>query len=469
MRRVGDVQALMSTRRWIILPIESNVRELHARTLLAAAAAERGFGTIIVRAAELAWLLPALPPSVLLYMSAVFPDVFDQAREHRHVPTALDEEGLVRRGGDDYTRRRLPSGSLDRCARFFAWGEDHRRVVVSVAPQLSSRIVPVGNPRVDLLRAPLRSIYQHEVAALQANYGRFVLFNSNFGTFNHQLGAEARIQEWRARRWSESEHTEKLLWRTIDFQRAMFEEFVSLIQALTDALPEDVRVIVRPHPAERQDTWRDRLADLEHVRVIHEGPVIPWLLACEALIHNSCTTGIEADLLGRPSFAYLPIRDELAESALPNRVGSPFTDQVDIIRATIEVASAVRRNAVEAPTPLLFRHISNLDGRLASDAIIDEFDAVAPDASEFGNPVFTRQRVRWGRAVLQARSLASGVRRRRLRQEREGASYLRRASPGISCVEVTEVLDALARVTGRFREVQAASVAPDVVIVGRPP
>ena len=38
---------LSKPRRWLLLPIETKAREFHAKTLLAAAAAERGFDVLL--------------------------------------------------------------------------------------------------------------------------------------------------------------------------------------------------------------------------------------------------------------------------------------------------------------------------------------------------------------------------------------------------------------------------------------
>ena len=61
----------------------------------------------------------------------------------------------------------------------------------------------------------------------------------------------------------------------------------------------DHQIIIRPHPSESHDPWRQLAAELPNVSVVYEGNVAEWLLAAELLIHNNCTTGVEAYLLGR--------------------------------------------------------------------------------------------------------------------------------------------------------------------------
>ena len=80
----------------------------------------------------------------------------------------------------------------------------------------------------------------------------------------------------------------------------------------------DYQIIIRPHPSESHDPWQRLAAELPNVSVIYEGNVAEWLLAANLLIHNNCTTGVEAYLLGRAAIAYSAFRDEAYDLFLPN-------------------------------------------------------------------------------------------------------------------------------------------------------
>ncbi|WP_257144320.1 hypothetical protein [Bacillus pseudomycoides] len=54
--------------------------------------------------------------------------------------------------------------------------------------------------------------------------------------------------------------------------------------------------------------------------VAHDGNVVMWILASKVVIHNRCTTGIEALLLDKPVIAYMPINYEKEKKYLPNAV-----------------------------------------------------------------------------------------------------------------------------------------------------
>ena len=70
-----------------------------------------------------------------------------------------------------------------------------------------------------------------------------------------------------------------------------------MLPEIAEAFP-DMRIVVRPHPVEKHAAWEEIAARHDNVELAQEGNVLPWLLAARALIHNGCTTGVEAYGLG---------------------------------------------------------------------------------------------------------------------------------------------------------------------------
>jgi len=75
-----------------------------------------------------------------------------------------------------------------------------------------------------------------------------------------------------------------------DHKQAIFDKFQQLIPALEKEFPE-YNIVVRPHPTENQEIYRNIAARCSRVRVTNEGNVVPWLMATQAVIHNGCPTG----------------------------------------------------------------------------------------------------------------------------------------------------------------------------------
>jgi hypothetical protein len=66
--------------------------------------------------------------------------------------------------------------------------------------------------------------------------------------------------------------------------------------------------------------------------VRHEGDVLPWIRGAKAVIHNSCTTGIESALIGTPVISYRPIVNKEYDHELPNTVSKEVFDYEDLYK-----------------------------------------------------------------------------------------------------------------------------------------
>ena len=105
-----------------------------------------------------------------------------------------------------------------------------------------------------------------------------------------------------------------------DHKQAIFEHFQKMIPALERAFP-DVTIVVRPHQVESQDTYLQIANGCQRVQVTNKGNVVPWLMACKAVILNGCTTSVEAYAMGVPAISYRAVvNDEydLGFYRLPN-------------------------------------------------------------------------------------------------------------------------------------------------------
>lgn len=83
-------------------------------------------------------------------------------------------------------------------------------------------------------------------------------------------------------------------------------------------------VIIRPHPTESVAWWQRETRQLDNVHVEPHGDLTPWLLAADAVLHNSCTSGIQAAASGVPVIAFGEEAADLAgECSVPNDVSVP--------------------------------------------------------------------------------------------------------------------------------------------------
>ncbi len=436
------------TKPWLILPMETKAREFHAKTLLAATAAARGYDVLLGEQNALLAQLPHLPRGLYLDKSVARTKLahFRKLHELGFKIGAWCEEGLVYRDRDAYLRERVHVENLEMTERFFAWGPVQAADMAIKSGDAAQRIVQTGNARGDMLRPELRGLYEAETAACRSTHGPYLLINTNFSRYNHYLGYDSWIEGLKQRGTLTTVEQEQFYFAWRDFLGEIHHGFMDVLPALSAAFP-DYRIIVRPHPSEDARPWQEAAQPLSNVSVIGEGPVVPWLLGAEAVIHNSCTTGLEAHLLGKPVLAYRPSTSETYDSPLPNAVSRNAYDRTELIAAT---EACLAGDEGQTKPSAARDYLSALDGPLAVERIVDAIDDIGLQAHTLaggGTSALARMGSRWATALRPAA--------RRVLRGAKASGYVKQKFPGIDIAEVRTVLTDLQKALSRFEDVRA--------------
>jgi hypothetical protein len=158
-----------------------------------------------------------------------------------------------------------------------------------------------------------------------------------------------------------------------DHKEAVFRDFQQLIPALEKAFPQ-YTIIVRPHPTENQEIYHQIAAQCQRVQVTNEGNVVPWLMATRAVIHNGCTTGVEAYVMRVPAISYRKTVNDYYDYGfyqLPNRLSHQCFDFAEL-RDTLGkiLAGEIGAAGGEEREALVSHHLAALDGPLACERIV---------------------------------------------------------------------------------------------------
>lgn len=437
----------------LLVPVESQVRELDAKLLLSCVAAERGFPVVIGSRAYLHYRVPFLSRGVYLAksMRSLSDRMFRLLHGLGHEIVAWDEEGLVRFPSEDYYRRRISEAAFRRVALLFAWGADDARMFAHFPGYHGAPIHVTGNPRIDLMRQELRPCFAAAVQQLRDRFGSFILVNTNFGFVNNFVPGLNLVQ-------AGPHGTRKLgpnaMGMTSEFAEGMaahkqtlFEGFQEMVSALSRAFP-DRAIVVRPHPAERHDPWLAIAEDHKRVHVVNEGNVIPWLLAARVLLHNGCTTAVEAGVLGVPAIAYQPVRSDEFDFPLPNSLShrAESSDQVkEIVAAVLD--GRIGPLDEERRVPILRRHLASLDGPLASERIVDVLVRAGYAAGRPPRPSPGRLARAWLAANVRTGKKLLNMRRH---NHRNSAAFHAHRFPGVGADALRERIADFGAALGRF-------------------
>ncbi|WP_272480005.1 surface carbohydrate biosynthesis protein [Aquibacillus koreensis] len=290
----------------IYLPVEVKVRELDAKLLLAYYAAKNGF-LVVIGDHEMVEIATGKFKQGIFF-SKGYPHgfrkrVITSAINNGHTVVELDEEGLIM-NRKRYLRDRMKKDMLQLVTHEYCWGGNQKDIIIDAYPEYREKCHVVGNPRFDLLKPKFRDIYNDDAENIKQLHGDFVLINTRFSQYNSANGKKENVH---------FRHIKKL-----------FYYFIEMIKNICEKFP-DLNFIVRPHPGEDFSSYRKALSQYKNVHVIHEGNIIKWILASRVIIHNGCTSGIEAFLLGKPVISYVPITTNKIESNLPNTLGVKAT------------------------------------------------------------------------------------------------------------------------------------------------
>ena len=354
----------------LMIPVETQVREMDAKLLLASFAAERGFPVVIGSRAFLHFRVSSIPRGVYLAKSlrTLSIRMFHILRSLGHEIVAWDEEGLLREPDPEYYRWRLSPVTMGQVSHLMAWGPDDARTFREYPGYGGAPIHVTGNPRIDLMRPELREFYRPEVDAIRGRYGDFVLVNTNFSKVNHfypELSelkrAVAAADTGTANPFDVGKGRHKL---------AIFARFQEMLPRLCEAVG-DCTVVVRPHPAENPGPWHAIAARCKNLQVANDGNVLPWLMASRTLIANGCTTQVEAAVLGTPAVSYQPVVSKEFDFELPDAVSRQafsLDELCDTVRAVVDGKLGPLDS--ERSREVLERHIAALEGPLAAERMV---------------------------------------------------------------------------------------------------
>ena len=112
------------------------------------------------------------------------------------------------------------------------------------------------------------------------------------------------------------------------------------------------------------------------MKVISEGNVIPWLLASKTMVHNGCTTGLEAYALGVPAISYLSTFNEYYDydfQGLPTKLSYQSFSFEELRELLCQEFLKVNWALQEARNgkALIDYYLSAQNGRLACERIVD--------------------------------------------------------------------------------------------------
>lgn len=322
---------MIHDKSWLYLPIEVKVRELDAKLLLAYYAVKEGYSVLLGEHKMVELATEKYPPGIFFskgYPQSYRKRILSKAKRNGHTIVELDEEGLIINNPSQYMYDRMQSDMLNLVSQEYCWGNIQKEIITGTHLKLNHKCYITGNPRLDLLKPKFNSLYKDDAEHIRIEFDEFILINTRFSKYNSLLGKRTN-----------DEHSK--------FIQTLYDSFLKLIKALAKLFPS-TNIVIRPHPGENFESYRKEFSSFDHIHVIHEGNIIKWLKAAKVVIHNGCTTSIEAFLLGVPIISYIPISSGTFDVKLPNKLG--------LIATNIHEMTSLLKEIVNKPEPNIYKY-----------------------------------------------------------------------------------------------------------------
>lgn len=433
----------MREKRVLYIPMEIKARELEGRVLLGLEAACRGYRVVIGHKSHIhdAIVQGKFPRGLYYYksMSRGCEEHLQSVLDMGCLIASQDEEGgLLDDTYDEFISFRSSSQLVKLTSGFFCWGQHDHASWVKRYEKYRSRIRITGNPRVDYWRPDFLPYFEQEVERITKRFGKYVLLSSNLPLANGYESLDDILNRLRELGKVKDAESEEIVRISVADGKKMFDSFVSAVTGLADRFP-DVNFIVRPHPAERIAGWENALPNRNNIHVLFEGGISPWVRGAVSILHNGCTTGVEAYVSEIPSIAYTPF-ESVINREIPNKLSYNVTSESQIGDCLAEILSGKLQYAKSADNDdLITYRFANVTGSSAAKRIVDCFDGLdIPSSSRMETGY-------WG--------LRKGLKRRfRLfkKRMRKIETKSMRKFPGLELNEVTRIRERMSRVDDKY-------------------
>ena len=310
----------------IYLHVEISSRELDSKLLLATLAASRGHDIIV---SDLIGILKGINNNFLapgIFHTKSLTPGEDKIQRHKelidrgYMITSIDEEGnLNEHGYQTFAKQRYSNKTIEQASAVFGWGSEDVESLKEIYSDYSDKIHKTGSPRADLWKSLFSNYWK-----VPSNIPEkpFLLVASNLGYANNTRSFKDYVKF--EKKIGRFERDPSLLKKRFGETAEDYNKFFAFIEAIKHLSKnaKDYDIVIRPHPSEDIETWKIFLGSLKNVHILREGSINAWLNRSFAVMHNSCTTALEATVSNKPLITYIPF-DQNYASNLANELGYP--------------------------------------------------------------------------------------------------------------------------------------------------
>lgn len=362
----------------IYLHVELADRELDSKLLLAVVAAKRGHSVLIsdIHTFDALFSDDTLPPGIFHTKDlCAEPSKIERNKKllkNGFKVTSLDDEaGIIDYDYQWFCDRRYSEKTIPLASAIFCWGLDDAKTLSENYPNSIEKIHTVGSPRADLWSSRFKDYWPKPWER------PYLLVSCNFGKSNNAKDfSKMAMSSYDVNLLPHENRNLLNAFSQAAEGYEMMGNFLSAISHLSRS-EKNYDIIVRPHLSEKLETWDTLLKGMGNVYVLRFGSITPWVSNAFAVMHNSCTTAIEAAYGGTPVITFIPFEQRFGRS-VPNDLGISVHKASQVAAVADEIFLRYvnsGQDKIEAVPKIVDRKIYNRNHELSSERIVDVFES----------------------------------------------------------------------------------------------
>jgi len=375
----------------IYIHLENIIRELDGKLLLAVLAASRGHEVIISdlesieKGIKRGFLAPGIFHTKSLTPGEKKITYLKDIIKKGNLVTSLDEEGgLIQDNYRRFLKERYSEKTIKDASAIFCYGMDDSKTLKNVFSKYGSKIHKTGSPRVDLWQNFFLKYWE-----LPKKFSKnpFLLVVSNMSFANYAKPFKDIIDTQMTNGlYKFKPSIFKYTFITTSEQFKTILAFIEAIKYLANN-NKGYDIVLRPHQNEDLESWKIFLKGVPNVYVYREGSITGWINNSFAVMHNGCTSALEATISKKPLLTYIPNKQNLFGNNLPNKLGYKIKTKNELLLKVNYLFSAIklnRKTSMNKQLPKIVTKKIHIDNKeLAAKKIIKQWEKLSKSKSNF--------------------------------------------------------------------------------------
>tara|TARA_B100001093_G_scaffold514741_1_gene589480 strand:- start:6566 stop:7993 length:1428 start_codon:yes stop_codon:yes gene_type:complete len=375
-----SLKPVLENKKTLFLPIETAVRELDYKLILAIKSIEKDMQVVIGQTAVVDLVARQCENGVIIgknfisNQKALKVETFKQLQFNGIRLFFLHEEAGPSYDSHDDAQRfssYLNPNDFNEKDILFTWGDNDHDYYTQNSPNAKCKIIKSGSPRMDMAKKGYSFLFDKEIESIKSKHGKIILLNANLSS-NSIIGTEAGLDH--IVKYVTNGDKDLLHYYIGIFTHCnkLFSYFIEMIVDLSERYP-DHTIVLRPHPSEDETTYNGYLKHLSNVMITREGSLISWIKASECVIANYCTTLMEAYKAGIPALNFKPVINDKLNITPIDAISKTCESSDEIIQNLDSIFAG--KYSIKADEDLMKNHLQKSIANFIPG--VDSFDIIS--------------------------------------------------------------------------------------------